>query len=127
MANKNPNTKGLNPVRSEKEARKKGKKGGENSGKARKAKKPMQELASMMLQMASIPKTKKKIKEDFPNIADEDLTNAAAIINSQIGKAVKGDTRSAEFIRDTSGQKPTEKFEQVGERTVAVDDKPDNT
>jgi hypothetical protein len=33
------------------------------------------------------------------------------IIKAMIGKAKKGDVRAAEFVRDTSGQKPKEEIE----------------
>ena len=44
---------------------------------------------------------------------DEDIDYAAGIILAQAIKAMGGDTRAAEFIRDTSGQKPTDSL-QVG-------------
>lgn len=39
------------------------------------------------------------------------ITVQQAIMVSMINNAVNGDVRSAEFIRDTSGQKPTDKVE----------------
>lgn len=38
---------------------------------------------------------------------DQDINYAAAILIIQVQKALGGDTRAAEFIRDTSGQNPT--------------------
>lgn len=43
-----------------------------------------------------------------------EITNADAIMYVQTQKAIlEGDTRAAEFVRDTSGEKPTDKIESV--------------
>lgn len=39
----------------------------------------------------------------------EELTGAEAIAVKQMEKALKGDTRAFEIVRDTAGQKPVEK------------------
>ena len=43
----------------------------------------------------------------------QELTGAEAIALKQMEKALKGDTKAFEVVRDTSGQKPVEKVEQV--------------
>lgn len=48
------------------------------------------------------------------NVEDgQELTGAEAIALKQMEKALKGDTKAFEVVRDTSGQKPVEKVEQV--------------
>lgn len=89
------NNENLKPVRSKSEARKRGKQGGINSGKARRKKKELKELLEMALS-----------QEHF---AEED--NYTAITVALIRKALTGDVRAYEVIRDTLGQKPTEKYE----------------
>lgn len=88
-------------------------KGGKASGAARRRKKEMRELAKIMLDCEASSSMKEAIKKVFPDLADEDITVSAAILAKQADKAAKGDIKSAEFLRDTSGQKPTEKVDNV--------------
>ncbi|MBQ3327138.1 MAG: hypothetical protein IJG86_05090 [Clostridia bacterium] len=53
---------------------------------------------------------------------DADINYAAGIIMVQTQKAMSGDTKAAEFVRDTSGQKPVDGL-VVGN----LDDKPFET
>lgn len=98
----------LVPVRSEEEARAKGKKGGIASGKARREKKAMREtlndLLSLPLQDGKVASLE-KIKS-LAALKGKNITVQEAIMLSQIQKAMKGDTRAAEYIRDTIGEKP---------------------
>lgn len=81
--------------------------GGIKSGEARRAKKTMREMLDYLLE--------KEIKTN-----KGDMSTLEAIMVSAIAKASKGDIRAIEFIRDTIGQKPTEKTEFVGEFTQLV-------
>ena len=89
-------------VLSPSEARKNGRIGGKKSGEVRRAKKTMREMLDYLLE--------KEIKTN-----KGDMSTLEAIMVSMIAKASKGDVRATEFIRDTIGQKPTEKTEFVGE------------
>ena len=98
------------------EARKLGKSGGIASGKARREKKAMRETLELLLSMAlkdgavaNIEKIKSSAALNGKNITVQD-----AIMLKQIQKAMKGDTRAAEYIRDTSGNKPKEGVELSG-------------
>ena len=86
----------------EEEQRKLAQKGGQKSGEVRKAKKTMKQMLDYLLE--------KEIKTN-----KGDMSTLEAIMVSMIAKASKGDVRATEFIRDTIGQKPTEKTELVGE------------
>lgn len=86
MANEN----NLNPVRSENEAREKGKKGGIASGEARRKKKTIRETLEMML-AGQMP---------------DGATRRDAIVVALMEKALSGDVRAFEAIRDSIGEKP---------------------
>lgn len=88
--------------RSTEEQRKISRAGGIASGAARRAKKTMKEMLDILLE--------KEIKTN-----KGDMSTLEAIMVSMIAKASKGDVRATEFIRDTIGQKPTEKTEIIGE------------
>jgi len=90
------------------EAREIGKKGGKASAKARQKKKQMREtlelLLSMPLENANID-CLENIK-GFKDLKGKNITVQDAIMIAQVQKALKGDIRAAEYIRDTAGQKP---------------------
>lgn len=92
--------------------------GGIKSGESRRAKKTMKDMLDYLLD--------KEIKTN-----KGDMSTMEAIMVSMIAKASKGDVRATEFIRDTIGQKPTEKREFVGElpplvvRELKTNDKSD--
>lgn len=104
------------------EARIYGKQGGINSGKARRKKRTMKEtmtiLMSMSIKTGGVPDI-----EEIQSVAELNNLNMdvnTAICIKQALKAVKdGDTRAAEFCRDTSGNKPVERV-QVAEVDPAV-------
>ena len=75
--------------------------GGKASGEARRRKRDLK-LAMQML-----------LEQEIEGKNGEKKTGAEAIAVAQFKKALKGDTRAFEVIRDTSGQKPVEKVEQV--------------
>lgn len=78
------------------------KKGAEKSAEARRKKRDLK-LAIQALLEADI-KDKK---------TGETMSGAEALAVAQFRKAMKGDTKAFEVLRDTSGQKPIEKVEQV--------------
>ena len=77
--------------------------GGIKSGEARRAKKTMKQMLDYLLE--------KDIKTN-----KGDMSTLEAIMVSMIAKASKGDVRATEFIRDTIGQKPSDKV--VGELSI---------
>lgn len=87
MANEN----NLNPpIRSAREAREKGQKGGIASGEARRKKKTIRETLEMMLS-GQMP---------------DGSTRRDAIVVALMEKALSGDVRAFEAIRDSIGEKP---------------------
>lgn len=80
----------LKPVRSKDEAKERGKKGGIASGEARRKKKTIRETLEMMLS-GKMP---------------DGATRQDAIVVALMEKALSGDVRAFEAIRDSIGEKP---------------------
>lgn len=111
-------------------ASEKGKIGGRKSAEARRRKKELREVFQTLLSMpydkgvlADIDKA-----ENFKALGKKNLTVGERIAVTQVVKALKGDQQAVMFIRDTSGQKPTER-QEIGVIPVPVftgeDDLPD--
>lgn len=84
------NKENLKPIRTKSEAREKGKNGGKKSGEVRRERKALKEELLILLSQGD---TQKKL--------------SLALIN----KALTGDVRAFESIRDTIGEKPVDKQE----------------
>lgn len=87
------------------ERRENARKAGIASGKARREKKAMKDTLEVLLSMP-LKSGKSTDLESIKNIAavkGKNITVQEAIMLAQIQKAMKGDTRAAEFIRDSSG------------------------
>lgn len=90
------------------ELRERARKGGIASGKSRRDKKLMRETLSALLSMPLKDGQAIDI-EEIKNLAalkGKNISVQEAIMLAQIQKAMKGDTRAAEFVRDSSGNKP---------------------
>lgn len=85
------------------EAAKNGKKGGQASGVARRKRKSMREALERML-IDNVQTTKGKMETQ------------TAILLGLIAKAIKGDVRAIEFIRDTLGENPSNKTQFVDDK-----------
>lgn len=106
--------------RSKEEVRKIASKGGINSGKTRRKQKNMKEALNLLLGLeVSSPAVRDKMKK--LGLEDDELTNEMALMVAMMNKAMQGDKGCAEFIRDTSGQKPVE-VSEVHEIPRIVDD-----
>lgn len=108
----------LHPTKEE--AKEAGKLGGVASGKARRQRKLMRQQMEMLLEL---PIKSKKIQEQLKELGidSDELTNQMALIVSMYQKALKGDTKAFEILRDTIGQKPVDVHE-VKEVPKIVDD-----
>lgn len=89
----------LKPIRSVIEAREKGQKGGIASGKARAEKKLLKETLEILLNMEN---------------EETGTDNQTQIGIALLKEALKGNVKAFEVIRDTLGQKPTDKQEISG-------------
>ena len=107
MAKGHENMKSL-AERTTDEQREIAKKGGKASGEARRRKKTMKESLEVLLSMG-IEAGKIIDVEDleaFPQLKGKNITVNDAIMVKQVQKALKGDQKAAEFVRDSIGQKP---------------------
>lgn len=75
------------------------KKGGIASGEARRRKRDIRLALEMLLE------------REYKDRNGNAISGAEAIAIKQMEKALKGDTRAFEVVRDTTGQKPVEKVE----------------
>ena len=85
-------------------------KGGIASGKARREKKAMKETLSVLLSMKLQDGRGADIEtiRSISALKGKNISVQEAIMLAQIKKAMKGDTRAAEFVRDASGNKLAE-------------------
>lgn len=107
----------------EEEQRKLASKGGIASGKARKEKKLMKEQIELLL---SLPLKSKNAKAQLKKLGidSENADNQMAVIIGVWQKAIQGDVKAAEFLRNTIGEAPAEKVElnaSVSDKTKEID------
>lgn len=82
--------------------------GGKRSQQLKKEKRKLEELMNWFLDVKTNPGYYKEQQLDF---ISKQMTNGEAMVMSMIVKAIKGDVQAAIYVRDTAGQKPTEKSE----------------
>ena len=100
-------------------------KGGIASGKARREKKLIRETIETILSMPLKAGAIESL-EDMQGIAEANganMTVQEVICIQMAKKAMKGDTKAAEYLRDTAGQKPTDVV-SILEPPVIIDDIP---
>ncbi len=102
--------------RTKEEQRAIAKMGGIASGKARREKKMFRETLESLLSMPMRNGKCQDIDEirSFASVKGKNISVQDAVLIAQIQKAMKGDTKAAEFIRDTSGQSITNKVDVTG-------------
>ena len=94
-----------------------GKVGGVKSGETRRRKRAMKDSLDILLGMPL--KSGKQCDVDsvknFAALKGKNITVEQAMLITQIQKALKGDTQAITFLRDTSGQKPDDNLNVVGQ------------
>lgn len=107
-----PNEKNLIPFneRTESEQRKIQSKGGKASGASRRRKRDMAKAMKMLLDMPAVSGTDEYLKQF--GFQESDMTNQMAMLSAIFMKAMRGDVRAAEFIRDTAGYNPKIRLEE---------------
>lgn len=111
MANKEDNLKPFTSDQSREEAAKNGAKGGIASGEARRKKRDLK-LAIQALLEADIKDKKTGVT----------MSGAEALAVAQFRKAMKGDTKAFEVLRDTSGQSVVQKVAVAEVNQNVIDD-----
>lgn len=111
------NEANLDPVQSKDEARKRGRAGGIASGKARREKKLMRDTLDIILSMPMKNGKNADVESirSFAALKGKNISVQEAILIAQVQKAMKGDTKAAEYVRDTIGQKPVDNVVMSGE------------
>ena len=99
--------------RSKEEQRQTASNGGKKSGEVRRRKRAMKDAVKLIMEMpADTPKLQNLL--NMLGVQERDQTNQMAMIAAMLGKAIKGDVAAAAFLRDTAGEKPTEKVQNSG-------------
>lgn len=103
-----------------KEARERGKKGGIASGKARREKKALKDTLELLLSMPMKDGAGVDVEavKSFASLKGENINVQEAMTIAMLQRAMKGDVRAAEWIRDTIGQKPTDNMNMSFELPV---------
>lgn len=94
----------LKPVRTKGEARSKGRKGGIASGQARREKATLRAALEVLLERKG----------------EDGKTGREALAVALYDRALKGDVRAFAELRDTVGEKPTNKLEMGGDLSIAA-------
>lgn len=94
---------------SREEAKINGQKGGIASGEARRNKKTMKQMLDYLLE-----------KEIVNQSTGEMVTCREAMLSSMVKKAIKGDVKACQFVRDTSGEAPVTKTEVSGKNGMPL-------
>ena len=92
-----------NSERTPSQLREQARKGGIASGKARRERKMMREDAQMFLEMPLNAGQLEDV-EYLAEVKGKNITVQQAILLAMIKKAMKGDVRASEYVRDTAGQ-----------------------
>lgn len=97
-------------------------KGGQASGETRRRKKTLREQMEMLL---SLPVQDEQTRDFIESlgIQPDEVNNALAITLSMYQEALKGNTKAFELIRDTIGEKPTDRL-QIEEAPVIKLERP---
>ena len=112
--NKNATGNAETCFRSGQEAAEAGRSGGKRSGESRRTKKLLRETVTDMLrQPVTDEETKALIRA--AGIKTKRPDNMAAIAAALIREALKGNCRAFELIRDTIGEKPTDRLQMQTE------------
>lgn len=94
-----------------------GKVGGVKSGETRRRKRAMKDSLDILLGMPlkSGKQCDVESVKNFAALKGRNITVEQAMLITQIQKALKGDTQAVTFLRDTSGQKPDDNLNVVGQ------------
>lgn len=108
------NIENLKPIKkgelSKEEAKKRGSIGGINSGKAKAEKRLLKDTIEMLLNNKPTPEMINECAEKF-GFNPKDLQEV--ITGGLISRAMSGDPRAYEVLRDTAGQKPVDRVENT--------------
>lgn len=93
------------------EQRERARKGGKASGVARRRKKTMKDIAEFYGKMDAPPAVLANLVQNGIIAPGEVVSFDEALMLAQYFKALSGNTKAAQFVRDTGGQKPIDQVE----------------
>ena len=85
-----------------------GKKGGLKSAETKRNKKLFKEVIKELLNQEINKDDKTDLIKRYPNLDIESISIRTLLLDKQIQKALKGDTKACDFILNVSGEKPKE-------------------
>lgn len=95
----------------EEEKKANGSKGGLIAAENRNRKKLLKEIVQMVLEQRPDKYISDTITKIFPDIPKTEINNKLALISVVYQKALNGDMKAFEILRDTGGEKPGEKMD----------------
>lgn len=100
----------LNSKRTKEELSAMGKKG---AAKSKESKKRKREIRETLLDLLAMPMKPGKLSEasTIAGLTGKNVTASEAMALAMLTQALEGDVRAAEFVRDSSGQKPVQQME----------------
>ncbi len=99
-----------------------GRRAGIASGEAKRRKKTLRETAQLILDLQMKP-GKVLSPEDVASVADltgQNVTADSAVVLSMLSRALKGNVRAAEWLRDTAGENPALKLESSPDSALNI-------
>ena len=93
------------------DASEKGKIGAKKSLDTRRKKKKLKEALTALMELPVSERNKQSMRE--LGIDDKDMNNQMLVAVAAFQKAIKGDVRAMEFIRDMTGQQPVTKLDEA--------------
>lgn len=96
------------------------KKGGKRSGEVRRQRRTFAELFNSYLDKP-IQDEQLKAKMRQMGFEDDELINKNVVVFAQYREAMKGNTQSAVFIRDTTGEKPIEQVQNINPPVIKLE------
>lgn len=120
MANPNPDMSGLRKFGEipDEEQRQMAAAGGKASGESRRRKKNLREVTRALLEASALPDTDPEFLAAL-EAAGLDKDNQGVMMLAALRKSAAGDIEASRFVRDTSGQAPSQQVELGG-----IDGKP---
>ena len=96
--------------------------GAAKSTETRRRKRQMKDALETLMNMPLKTATAADIEQirSMQELKGANITVGEAIALAQVQKALKGDTTAAQFVRDTSGQKPKDEVDLTGAVPVVI-------
>ncbi|MBR1649417.1 MAG: hypothetical protein IJ689_07480 [Alphaproteobacteria bacterium] len=68
-------------------------------------------LAKKVLDFPAPRNIEEQLRQNYQELETGEISNRVALFYAQLGKALNGDTRAFEIVRNTAGEKPSDKVE----------------